>query len=82
MQLEGVFEDEVEDALFQQLAIALAFLHLGGTAGGVTDTAVLGELAAAGVGAVILGEALLNGSLDFGAALAVARGVTNGGVAA
>jgi phosphoribosylformimino-5-aminoimidazole carboxamide ribotide isomerase len=45
-------------------------------AGGVTDVAVLAELAAAGVAAVILGEALLNGSIDFAAALGVARGVT------
>lgn len=51
-------------------------------AGGVTDPAVLAELAAAGVSAVILGEALLNGSIDFGAALAAAHGVPNGGLAA
>lgn len=45
-------------------------------AGGVTQPEVLSELAAAGISAVILGEALLNGSIDLGAALAVARGVT------
>lgn len=45
-------------------------------AGGVTDIAVVGELADAGVDAVILGESLLNGSIDFNAALAVAHGVT------
>jgi phosphoribosylformimino-5-aminoimidazole carboxamide ribotide isomerase len=45
-------------------------------AGGVTDIAVVAELADAGVDAVILGEALLNGSIDLRAALSVARGAT------
>jgi phosphoribosylformimino-5-aminoimidazole carboxamide ribonucleotide (ProFAR) isomerase len=43
-------------------------------AGGVTELGVVEQLARAGVDAVILGEALLNGSIDLGAALAVARG--------
>ncbi len=41
-------------------------------AGGVRDTAVLTQLRDAGVAGVILGEALVNGSIDYGAALAVA----------
>jgi phosphoribosylformimino-5-aminoimidazole carboxamide ribotide isomerase len=45
-------------------------------AGGVTSSDVIGELADAGVGAVILGEALLNGSIDLVAALATARRAT------
>lgn len=45
-------------------------------AGGVTQLEVVEQLARAGVGAVILGEALLNGSIDFAAAQALARGVT------
>jgi phosphoribosylformimino-5-aminoimidazole carboxamide ribotide isomerase len=44
-------------------------------AGGVTDMAAVAELAAAGVNALMLGEALLNGSIDLGAAQATARGV-------
>jgi phosphoribosylformimino-5-aminoimidazole carboxamide ribonucleotide (ProFAR) isomerase len=41
-------------------------------AGGVRDTAVLTQLRDADVAGVILGEALVNGSIDYGAALAVA----------
>ena len=41
-------------------------------AGGVRDTAVLTGLRDAGVTGVILGEALVNGSIDYAAALAVA----------
>lgn len=48
-------------------------------AGGVSDPHSLPELAAAGVSAVILGEALLNGSIDFGSALMEGRAVPTGG---
>ncbi|HWH36756.1 MAG TPA: HisA/HisF-related TIM barrel protein [Candidatus Limnocylindrales bacterium] len=48
-------------------------------AGGVTDPRVLVEVAQVGVRAVILGEALLNGSIDFTAALHSARGTLSGG---
>jgi phosphoribosylformimino-5-aminoimidazole carboxamide ribotide isomerase len=41
-------------------------------AGGVTDVTVLPALRDAGVAAVILGEALLGGAIDFGAAVAAA----------
>jgi phosphoribosylformimino-5-aminoimidazole carboxamide ribotide isomerase len=37
-------------------------------AGGVTDAGTLAELAGAGVAAVIVGEALFNGSIDYSAA--------------
>ena len=37
-------------------------------AGGVTEAAVLPEIAAAGVSGVILGEALFNGAIDYAAA--------------
>jgi phosphoribosylformimino-5-aminoimidazole carboxamide ribotide isomerase len=50
-------------------------------AGGVSDPAMLPELAAAGVSAVILGEALLNGSIDFSSALESARSTATGGEA-
>ncbi|HVM29248.1 MAG TPA: HisA/HisF-related TIM barrel protein [Candidatus Limnocylindrales bacterium] len=48
-------------------------------AGGVTDPAMLPELAAAGVSAIILGEALLNGSIEFSSALEAARSSATGG---
>jgi phosphoribosylformimino-5-aminoimidazole carboxamide ribotide isomerase len=41
-------------------------------AGGVSDVALLGRLRQAGVAGVILGEALFNGAVDLGEALAVA----------
>jgi phosphoribosylformimino-5-aminoimidazole carboxamide ribotide isomerase len=41
-------------------------------AGGVRDTAALERLREVGVAGVILGEALVNGSIDYGAATAVA----------
>ena len=50
-------------------------------AGGVSDPALLPDLATARVSAVILGEALLNGSIDFTTALRSARGAIAGGIA-
>ena len=40
----------------------------------VSQLSIVADLAQAGVSAVILGEALLNGSIDFAAAQALARG--------
>jgi hypothetical protein len=48
-------------------------------AGGVTDARLLAEIAETGVKAVILGEALLNGSIDFTTAREEARGTVTGG---
>jgi phosphoribosylformimino-5-aminoimidazole carboxamide ribotide isomerase len=48
-------------------------------AGGVTDPALLPALAATGISAVILGEALLNGSIEFSSALEAARVTAIGG---
>jgi phosphoribosylformimino-5-aminoimidazole carboxamide ribotide isomerase len=64
-------------ALLARLAARVVELQV---AGGISDARLLPELANAGVSAVILGEALLNGSIDFTAALQVARGALTGGV--
>jgi phosphoribosylformimino-5-aminoimidazole carboxamide ribotide isomerase len=49
-------------------------------AGGLNDQQAVADVAAAGVQAVILGEALLNGSIDFTTALEAARGAAIGGM--
>jgi phosphoribosylformimino-5-aminoimidazole carboxamide ribotide isomerase len=50
-------------------------------AGGVTDIDGIQELRASGVSAVILGEALFNGSIDYGAALRVFDSLSAAGAA-
>jgi phosphoribosylformimino-5-aminoimidazole carboxamide ribotide isomerase len=50
-------------------------------AGGVNDLDSLRELRNSGISAVILGEVLFNGSIDYGAALALLDGVGTAGAA-